>query len=155
MQDRDSGDAEAQPLDEAYCTSLRYGLPPTGGWGMGVDRVVMLLTNKPSIRVRVALSGCLLKCDGVVGRVACVLIRAFCIRDLMKPFVLVLCLMDACVFVCPPPPFFPSLCLRCAPCSGGDFVSDVEGDQGSNSGGCRGGGGNRGGVRWEASLGSA
>lgn len=48
--DRDSGDAEAQPLDEAYCTSLRYGLPPTGGWGMGVDRVVMLLTNKPSIR---------------------------------------------------------------------------------------------------------
>lgn len=47
---RDHGDEEAQPMDEAYCSSLEYGLPPTVGWGLGVDRVIMLLTNSSSIR---------------------------------------------------------------------------------------------------------
>lgn len=47
---KDQGDDEAQMIDENFCTSLEYGLPPTGGWGMGVDRLVMFLTNHYSIK---------------------------------------------------------------------------------------------------------
>jgi len=41
---------EVMPIDNEFCNALEYGLPPTAGWGMGIDRVVMLLTGQTSIR---------------------------------------------------------------------------------------------------------
>eukprot|EP01134_Creolimax_fragrantissima_P005613 CFRG5613T1 len=48
--DRLQGDEEAQIPDENFCLALEYGLPPTTGWGMGLDRMLMLLTNNSQIR---------------------------------------------------------------------------------------------------------
>jgi len=44
------GDDEAMVMDDSFVTALEHGLPPTGGWGLGIDRLTMFLANKNNIK---------------------------------------------------------------------------------------------------------
>ncbi|VVA94437.1 unnamed protein product [Arabis nemorensis] len=54
LKDRQSEDDEAMVIDEIFCTALKYGLPPTAGWGFGIDKLSMLLTDSLNIKEVIA-----------------------------------------------------------------------------------------------------
>ena len=47
---KDSGDEEAMVMDQDYITAMEYGMPPISGWGMGIDRIIQILTGQDNIK---------------------------------------------------------------------------------------------------------
>jgi lysyl-tRNA synthetase class 2 len=85
--DKAMGDDEAQMVDEVFCNALEYGLPPTGGWGLGLDRLTMFLTDSNNIKeVLLFVSYSLtLACHEARGCCGCKgqgMIIAFCIPNI-------------------------------------------------------------------------
>ncbi len=50
LNDKAAGDDEAQAVDEVFCEALEYALPPTAGWGIGIDRMAMLFSDSQNIK---------------------------------------------------------------------------------------------------------
>lgn len=63
LQAKAQGDDEAMFLDEGFITAMEYGLPPTAGWGLGIDRLTMILTDTNNIKevFTLSLPACLTK----------------------------------------------------------------------------------------------
>ena len=59
QKDKDNGDEEAQSIDETFMDALKFGLPPTGGFGLGIDRMIMFMSNKSFYKRSSSIPSCI------------------------------------------------------------------------------------------------